>query len=68
MIKNLGLVSNKQSCPLIGSDKKINEVITVKVVSSDNKGFVKPGCDLEFIIKNQIAINTADARPSRFVE
>ena len=52
------------------SDKKVNDVITVKVVSSDNKGlFVKPeGCDLEFIIKkNQIAINTADARPSRFV-
>ena len=30
---------------------------------------VKPeGCDLEFLIKkNQIAINNADARPSRFV-
>ena len=52
------------------SDKKINDVITVKVVSSDNKGlYVKPeGCDLEFMIKkNQIAINTADARPARFV-
>ncbi len=52
------------------SDKKINDTITVKVVSSDNKGLtVKPeGCDLEFVIKkNQIAINSADARPSRFV-
>ena len=52
------------------SDKKVNETITVKVVSSDNKGLtVKPeGCELEFTIKkNQIAINSADARPSRFV-
>ena len=52
------------------SDKKVNGTITVKVISSDNKGLlVKPeGCDLEFLIKkNQIAINNADARPSRFV-
>ena len=52
------------------SDKKINDTITVKVISSDNKGLtVKPeGCDLDFIIKkSQIAINVADARPSRFV-
>jgi len=52
------------------SDKKIHNTITVKVISSDNKGLiVKPeGCDLEFLIKkNQIAINAADARPSRFV-
>ena len=52
------------------SDKKVNDIITVKVVSSDNKGlYVKPeGCNLEFMIKkNQIAINTADARPARFV-
>ncbi len=51
-------------------DKKINDTITVKVISSDNKGLtVKPeGCDLEFIIKkSQIAINASDARPSRFV-
>ena len=42
----------------------------MKVVSSDNKGLiVKPeGCDMEFLIKkSQIAINAADARPSRFV-
>jgi small subunit ribosomal protein S1 len=50
-------------------DKKIKQAITVKIVSSDNKGLiVKPeGCDLEFIIKkSQIAINAADARPARF--
>ncbi len=50
--------------------KKINDVVTVKVISSDTKGLlVKPeGSDLELIIKkSQIAINSADARPSRFV-
>ena len=52
-------------------NKKINDTITVKVISSNNKkGLItKPeGCDMEFIIKkSQIAINPADARPSRFV-
>ena len=51
-------------------DKKINETITVKIISSNNKGLtVRPeGCELDFVIKkSQIAINTADARPSRFV-
>ena len=51
-------------------DKKINEAITVKVISSNNKSLtVRPeGCELDFVIKkSQIAINTADARPSRFV-
>ncbi len=51
-------------------NKKKNDAITVKVISSDNKGLmVKPeGCELEFSIKkSQIAINAADARPSRFV-
>tara|TARA_B100001029_G_scaffold168752_1_gene163047 strand:- start:2370 stop:4094 length:1725 start_codon:yes stop_codon:yes gene_type:complete len=51
-------------------NKKINETVTVKVISSNNKGLiVKPeGCDLEFLIKkSQIAINSSDARPSRFV-
>ena len=50
--------------------KKVNDIITVQVVSSDNKGLmVKPeGCDLEFSIKkSQIAVSAADARPSRFV-
>merc|ERR1711991_430321 len=52
------------------SDKKINETITVKVVSTDNKGItVKPeGSSIEILIKkSQIAINAADARPSRFI-
>ena len=51
-------------------DKKVNDAITVTVISSDNKGLiVKPeGCELEFLIKKaQIAINAADSRPSRFV-
>ena len=51
-------------------NKKINDTITVKVISSDNKGLkVTPeGCELNFIIKKaQIAISVADSRPSRFV-
>ena len=51
-------------------DKKLNETITVQVLSSDSKGLmVKPeGCELEFLIKkSQIAVSAADARPSRFV-
>ena len=50
-------------------DKKVNRVITVKIISTDNKGLiVRPeGCDMDFIIKkSQIAISSADARPSRF--
>ena len=49
--------------------KKINQTITVKIISSDNKGLiVRPeSCDMDFVIKkSQIAINNADARPSRF--
>ena len=51
-------------------DKKAKDILTVQIISSNNKGLiVKPeGSKLEFIIKkSQIAINTADARPSRFV-
>ena len=50
-------------------DKKVNQVITVKIISTDNKGLiVRPeGCEMDFNIKkNQIAISSADARPSRF--
>ena len=50
--------------------KKVNDTITVQVISSDNKGLiVKPeGSDLQFTIKkSQIAVSAADARPSRFV-
>jgi len=51
------------------NDKKINQTITVKIISTDNKGLVvRPeGCEMDFVIKkSQIAINAADARPSRF--
>jgi len=50
-------------------DKKVNQTITVKIISTDNKGLiVRPeGCEMDFDIKkSQIAINAADARPSRF--
>ena len=50
-------------------DKKVNQTITVKIISTDNKGLiVRPeGCEMDFQIKkSQIAINVADARPSRF--
>ena len=41
----------------------------MKIISTDNKGLVvRPeGCEMDFVIKkSQIAINVADARPSRF--
>tara|TARA_B100001121_G_scaffold307133_1_gene327995 strand:- start:299 stop:2020 length:1722 start_codon:yes stop_codon:yes gene_type:complete len=50
-------------------DKKINQTVTVKIISTDIKGLtVRPeGCEMDLIIKkNQIAISAADARPSRF--
>ena len=50
-------------------DKTVNQIITVKVISTDNKGLiVRPeGCEMDFIIKkSSIAINNADARPSRW--
>ncbi len=49
--------------------KEQNNIITVKIVSTDSKGLVvRPeGCEMDFMIKkNQIAINPADARTSRF--
>ncbi len=52
------------------NDKKVNDIITVQVVSSDNKGLiVKPeGCEMEFLIKkSNIAVSSQDSRPSRFV-
>ena len=50
-------------------DKKANQTITVKIISTDNKGLiVRPeNCEMDFNIKkSQIAINAADARPARF--
>merc|ERR1712086_248707 len=51
------------------NDKKAKQAITVKIISTDNKGLVvRPeGCEMDFVIKKSaIAINAADARPSRF--
>jgi small subunit ribosomal protein S1 len=50
-------------------DKKLKQTITVKIVSTDNKGLiVRPeDCEMDIQIKkSQIAINAADARPARF--
>ena len=50
-------------------DKSKNQTITVKVISTDNKGLtVRPeGCEMDFQIKKSaIAISSADARPSRW--
>ena len=52
------------------ANKKVNDIITVKVIASDNKGLtVQPeNCELNFVIKkSNIAVNSSDARPSRFV-
>ena len=51
-------------------NKKVNDTITVKILSSDNKGInVQPeGSELNFIIKkSQLAIATQDQRGSRWV-
>ena len=51
------------------NDKKVNQTLTVKIISTDNKGLiVRPEtCEMDFYIKKSlIAINSADARPSRF--
>ena len=50
-------------------DKTKNQTITVKVITTDNKGLiVRPeGCAMDFQIKKSaIAINAADARPGRW--
>ena len=60
----------KKTTKIENANKKVNDTVTVKVISSDIKGLlVKPeGSELEFLIKkSQIAINSVDARPSRFV-
>ena len=66
----VGLKQTKEDPLNWFKDKKINDTITVKVIHSDSKGLlVQPeGSKVEIQIKkSQIAINTADARPSRFV-
>ena len=50
-------------------DKKKIKQLLLKIISTDNKGLiVRPeGCEMDFNIKkSQIAINAADARPTRF--
>ena len=50
-------------------EKKVNQTVTVKVISTDSKGLtVRPeGCEMDFLIKkSQIAINASDARPNRW--
>ena len=50
-------------------NKEKGSIITVKVVNTDNKGLtVRPeGCQMDFQIKkSEIALNAADARPSRW--
>ena len=51
------------------NDKQKNQTITVKVIDTDNKGLtVRPeNCEMNFQIKkSEIAINAADARPTRW--
>ena len=66
----VGLRQTKEDPFDFFKDKKVNDTVTVKVLSSDSKGLlVRPeGCKLDFVIKkSQIAISAIDARPSRFV-
>ena len=66
----IGLRQTKEDPFDFFKDKKVNDAVTVKVLSSDIKGLlVRPeGCKLDFVIKkSQIAISAVDARPSRFV-
>jgi len=51
-------------------NKNVNDTVTIKVLSSDNKGLmVQPeGTNISLHIKkSQIAVASSDARPSRFV-
>ena len=51
-------------------DKKVNDVMTVKVISTSSKGILvaREGSGLQILIKkNQIAINPEDARSNRFI-
>ena len=51
-------------------DKKVNDVITVRVKSTSSKGItvLPEGTNFEILIKkNQIAINVEDARTNRFI-
>ncbi len=50
-------------------NKKVKQVITVKIISTDSKGLiVRPeGCEMDLLIKKtNIALNASDQRQSRF--
>ena len=65
-------VKNLQTDPFnIFKDKKVNDIITVKVKSTSPKGIIvcPEENDFEILIKkNQIAINAEDARSNRFIQ
>tara|TARA_B100000674_G_scaffold236087_1_gene193980 strand:- start:5497 stop:7224 length:1728 start_codon:yes stop_codon:yes gene_type:complete len=66
-----GVKQIKEDPFVIFNDKKINDIITVQVKATNQKGiFVSPeGSELEILIKkNQIAINVEDARTNRFIK
>ncbi len=65
----VGLRQTKQDPLDFFKEKKVNQTVTVKVISTDSKGLtVRPeGCEMDFLIKkSQIAINASDARPNRW--
>ena len=54
----------------IFKDKKVNDILTVKVISTSPRGILvaREGSNLEILImKSQIAINPEDARSNRFI-
>tara|TARA_Y100001958_G_scaffold150936_1_gene135308 strand:+ start:446 stop:2173 length:1728 start_codon:yes stop_codon:yes gene_type:complete len=66
-----GVKQIKEDPFVIFNDKNINDIITVQVKATNQKGiFVSPeGSELEILIKkNQIAINVEDARTNRFIK
>ena len=65
----VGLRQTQKDPFIFFNDKEKKQTITVKVISTSNKGLiVRPeNCDMDFEIKkSEIAINAADARPSRW--
>ena len=64
----LAIVNSKDPFDFF-KDKKQGDTITVKVINTDNKGLTvrPPNCEMDFQIKkSEIAINSADSRPSRW--
>jgi len=66
-----GLKQLKEDPFNIFKNKKVNDILTVKVKSTSSKGMiVRPeGSELDILIKkSQIAINQEDARSNRFIQ